>query len=152
MKEFTCSVDISSSRDNVIEIWKDPNQLKNWQEGFLGSEHITGGLDEVGSKTKLLYRVKGSKKEFDLIETILINELPNRYVGEYAGPGMVNTMDNQFIALSDNNTRWEARIEYKEIKGFLKVMAVLMPGMFKKQTQRWLDRFKVLVEEGSKAV
>lgn len=41
--------------------------------------------------------------------------------------------ENQFIAISYHNTRWDAELEYTKFYGFMtKLMAFLMPGMFKK--------------------
>ena len=52
-------------------------------------------------------------------------------------------MKKQFYVISEDITRWEAKLEYLEFRGFMhKLMAKLLPGMFKKQKQKWLNQFK----------
>jgi len=97
-----------------------------------------------GSKYQIQY---GGKRPFELIETLQIYEMPHRFKGLYEHKKMSNTMDNQFESLTENSTRWTAEIEYIILKGpLLKLFAWLMPGMFKKQTQKWLDQFKEYAE------
>jgi len=47
---------------------------------------------------------------------------------------------------------YKVEIEYTRFNGIMpKIMAFLMPGVFKKQTQKWLDQFKMFTEnEGRK--
>ncbi|NND94471.1 MAG: SRPBCC family protein [Flavobacteriales bacterium] len=150
MKKFTCSVDINAPMHKVVELWQDPNQLQHWQEGFLGIEPLSGEKGAVGSTMKMRYKMNRSKKEFQLIETILVNDLPNQFIGQYEGPGMVNTMNSEFQELPNGMTRWQAEIDYKIIRGFMmKLIAAIAPSMFKRQTQKWLDRFKELVESST---
>ncbi|NNF02301.1 MAG: hypothetical protein HKN22_06420 [Bacteroidia bacterium] len=56
-------------------------------------------------------------------------------------------MQNLFEESSAQSCTWIANIEYTKMNGFvIKLMATLMPGMFKKQIQKWLDRFKSFAE------
>ena len=60
---------------------------------------------------------------------------------------MVNTMTNRFIPTSKNSTRYETEINYTKFIGFVhKMMALSMPGVFKKQVQTTIDRFKKYAE------
>ncbi len=50
---------------------------------------------------------------------------------------MDNTMNNRFTSLSENQTRYDAEIEYIEMRGFMvKAITFLFPSMFKKQAQK----------------
>lgn len=110
-------------------------------------EVLEGNSGEVGSITKMRYSVMKGKREIDLIETILVNDLPEKFIGEYKGPGMVNTITSEFTSLGEGATRWTAEVHYTEVKAFMmKIMFLLAPKMFKNQTQQWLDRFKEHVE------
>ena len=116
----------------------------------MGAEHISGEVGAVGSKMMLRYKIR--KREMNLEETVLENNLPDTFVGEYATDTMTNTMANTFFEVNDSETRWEAEIHYTALNGWLiKVMAFLFPGMFKKQTQKWLNQFKSFVENRSQA-
>ncbi|MEX0288264.1 MAG: hypothetical protein AB3N14_04065 [Flavobacteriaceae bacterium] len=118
--------------------------MKKSQDGFQSKELLEGGAWEVGSKSKMNY------KNLELIETILINKLPQEFIGLYEHKHMVNTMYCKFTALDDNLTQLDQEIHYTQFNGFIpKVMAKLFPGMFKRQVQKWLDQFKTVVEESS---
>jgi uncharacterized membrane protein len=142
---FTISVDIDQPIEKVVELWQDEKNLSKWQDGYLGSEMIFGHPGEVGTRTKMKYLM--GKRKIDLVEIILENKLPKEFLAKYESKTTVNTMHNVFESLSENKTRWTATIHYSSFTGFLvKAMAFLLPGMFKKQSQKWLDQFKVFVE------
>ena len=143
--KFTCSVVVQKPIDRTVALWNDPDNLKEWQDGFLGIEHLSGEPEAVGSKYK--FRYKMGRGEFDLIETVMINDLPGQFKALYEHKNMSNTMDSRFTALDENTTRWDAEIEYTIMRGFMiKLMSWIMPGMFKKQTQKWFDQFKEFAE------
>lgn len=143
--KFSCSVDINQSLDKVVELFRDENNFKEWQDGFESIEHISGNKGEQGAKSKIIYNNRGRKME--LIETIQVNKLPEEFSGLYEAKEMVNTMTSRFTSLGGNKTRYESEIEYISFHGFIpKMMAFLMPGLFKKQVQKWMDQFRDFVE------
>lgn len=146
--KFTCSVDISLPKNEVAQLWQDPNNLKEWQDGFKGIEHISGEPGKEGAKSKLMYSSK--RGDFDLFETILENKLPDEFRGEYDHSHMTNTMHTKFTEKPDGSTHYESEFIYTIKKGFiLKIISNFFPGMFRKQTQKWLDQFKVFAESRS---
>lgn len=143
--KFTCSVEINQSIDKVSELFNDTRNLKEWQDGFISLDHISGTKGEPGAKSRIRY--KAGRHEIELIETITEKDLPHTFKGTYEAKQMANTMKNRFISLGPDHTRWEAEIEYIRISSFMmKIMATLFPGMFRKQTQKWLDQFKAFAE------
>jgi hypothetical protein len=119
--------------------------LVKWQDGFKSITHLSGEPEAVGSKYRFLYSNKG--KEFELIETILVNDLPKEFVGQYEHIHMTNTMKNTFQEVRPGVTLWNAEIEYTILKGFvIKMIAKIFPSMFRKQTQKWLNQFKTFAE------
>lgn len=144
--KFNCSVEIDLPVDQVTTLWSNPENLKHWQDGFVSMDQISGEPGEPGSKSKMIYG--SGKRKIELVETIKTNDLPREFSGKYEAKEMVNLMTNRFQALGENQTRWEAEIEYIQFNGFMpKLMATLMPGMFRKQTQKWLDQFKQFAEQ-----
>lgn len=141
--KFTCSIDINLPINKVAFLFEDEDSAKHWQDNFESITLISGEKRIPGSKYRMLY---GGKRPFELIETLQIYEMPYRFKGLYEHEKMTNTMDNHFEVLSENTTRWTADIEYTILKGPIKLFAWLMPGMFKKQTQKWLDQFKQYAE------
>ncbi len=143
--KFNCTVSIKAPIDTVVELFDNVENLDKWQDGFISFEHLSGTVGEKGAKSKLIYKI--GKKEMELIETIITKELPNQFIGLYEAKTMTNIMKNSFVAVSENLTRYDVEIEYTKFNGFMvKAMAFLMPGMFKKQTQKWLNQFRDFVE------
>lgn len=146
--KFTCSVTIDQPLDRVVQLFKDPSKLKEYQPGFLRKEHISGTPWEEGAVSKMYYEFR--KGEMELTETVMKNDLPHEFLGHYHHKHMDNTMLCRFIPIDDNTTRYDTGIEYTAFRGFMpKMMAKLFPGMFRKQVQKWLDNFKAYAEKGS---
>ncbi len=146
--KFTCTVDIDLPRKEVIALWENPENLAQWQDGFQYMEHISGEKGKAGAKSKMAYIMNG--KEMILEETIVSSNLPIDFTGYYKSDKTENTMENYFTELSENQTRWEANIHYTLMEGFiLKLILKLFPSMFQKQTQKWMDQFKVFAERNA---
>ena len=143
--KFTCSVDIDLPRDRVVELFDNPDNMQHWQEGFVSFDRISGKHGAPGSKSKLVYL--NGKRKIELIETLDVYNLPEEMSGSYDHSNMTNSMKNFFHVLGDNKTRWDSELDYTIKKGLmLKLMAKLAPGMFRKQSQKWMDNFKVWAE------
>jgi len=144
--KFHCSVDINQPIDKVIQLWDQVENLKEWQTGFISYTHLSGEEGKEGAKARFVF--KHGSGTMELIETIQVMNLPEEMTALYEHTHTVNTMTNRFTALSDASTRWTADLDYIKLNGFvIKVMAKLFPGMFKKQTQKWLDQFKAFAEK-----
>lgn len=143
--KFKCQVDIDLPREKVIELFDSVDNLKHWQDGFISFEHLTGEPGEVGSTARMMYEMNG--RPMELIETVTVKNFPDEFSGTYVHKHMTNSMVNKFEWLASDKTRWTAEIEYTQLNGFMiKMMAFLMPGIFKKQTQKWLNQFKAFAE------
>lgn len=139
--KFTCSIVINKPKAYVAKHFEDPEALKQSQKGFQSVEHLSGNEGEAGAKSKLIY------DKFELIETIIHNKLPDEFYARYEHKNMINTMHTNFTALTENETKLTTIIEYTVFKGFLiNLMAKLFPGMFKKQVNKWLVKFKKYTE------
>lgn len=143
--KFSCSVDIDKSRDEVVRLFDNPDNMRHWQDGFISFTPQSGTAGKVGAQSLIKYDIKGRK--MDLLETVTKNNLPQEMHGTYEGDFGKNTMHNYFKVVGPNRTRWISDLEYQEMNGFImKTMAKLMPSMFRKQTQKWMDQFKVFAE------
>lgn len=144
--KFKCSIEIDLPREKVVELFDNSDNMKHWQDGFVSFEHLSGEAGKVGAKSRILYNNNG--REMELIETITVNNLPDEFSGIYVHKHMTNSMVNKFEWLAASKTRWTAEIEYTQLNGMMiKMMVFLMPGMFRKQTQKWLNQFKVFAEK-----
>jgi uncharacterized membrane protein len=144
--KFTCTVIIEKPINQVVEFFINPDNLKEYQDGFLGKELVSGKPAQVGTVSKIFYQQ--GKRKMEITETVTSNNLPHEFSGFYHHIHMDNTMTNRFTSLSENRTQYDAEIEYTVLRGFMvKTVAFLFPRMFKKQVQKWLDQFKEFAEK-----
>ena len=149
MKPYTVSIDIDLPRDRVIELFDNVENLPKWQTGLQSFEHVSGEPGQVGAKSKMVFL--NGKQRIELIETITKRDLPDEFNGLYEWGGGSNTLDNRFIELAPDKTRWESTCSYELRHMFLKLMGTFMPGMFKKQNLKFMQNFKAFAEEGRDA-
>ena len=114
------------------------------------SNKITGKINktivQVGTKSKIRYNMNG--REIEMIETITKKELPERYDFTFEAKGMYNEIENHFIETESEKTKWISHNMF-EAKGFLKLLTILMPGSFKKQSFKYMVDFKNFAEKAT---
>ncbi len=139
------SIEINKPIALVTRLFADPAYLKEYQDGFVKKELISGEQGQNGVVSKMYY--KDEKREMVLTETIIKNELPDLFEAFYHHKHMDNTMKCEFTALDEQRTLYEYEFEYTRFSGFMpKLMALLFPGMFRKQGEKWMKQFKEFVE------
>lgn len=139
--KFKCTVEIDAPIDDVCRIFSNPDHAKNWHADLVSITPVDGHPGEVGSTAILKF------PRFDLHETVISNNLPNEFTGEYLAEGICwNTMKNQFTDLGDGKTRYDVAINYRFDGFMVKVMSKIMPWMFRKQVLKSMQRFKSFAE------
>ncbi|MBG6132657.1 hypothetical protein IWQ47_003882 [Aquimarina sp. EL_43] len=138
-------IEIDQSLHKVAELFANPDNLKEYQDGFIKKELISGEKGKVGAVSKMYY--KHGKHDMELTETITKNELPHSFEASYHHKHMDNTMKCNFIALGDKKTKYEFEYEYTRINWVMpKLMAILFPSMYRKPAEKWLRQFKEFAE------
>lgn len=144
---YTLTVDIALPLAKIIELFNNPQNWSKWREGFISFEAIVGTPGEEGSKTKLLN--KFGRSETEIVETVEVKTLPKEMICTYEAPGSWmgawNRVINRFSELGPNETRWEFESELR-CRGLLKIMAFLMPGMFRRAALKEMNNFKKFAE------
>ncbi|MGH1366194.1 MAG: SRPBCC family protein [Calditrichia bacterium] len=144
--KYTCTVEIDLPRDKAAKLWADESNFKEWQDGFISIERLSGDAEAEGTKSRIL--LKQGKGQMELIETIIHSNLPEEKKAFYEHIHMDNTQTTTFEAITATRTRCISEVEYTKFKSFIpKVMAFLFPGVFKSQSQKWLDQFKAFAEK-----
>ena len=141
--KYTVETTINLPRQRVIELFDNPDNLKHWMEGLISFEHVSGMPGQVGAKSKLTFQL--GKRRMELIETITKRDLPDEFSGTYEANGVFNIQSNRFIAVDDKTTKYISETEF-QFKGFMKILGLLMPGAFKKQSMKYLLDFKKFAE------
>ena len=139
---YSVTVEINLPRERVIELFDNPDNMPNWQPSLLSFTHLTGEAGQAGATSELKYQM--GKREITMIETITERNLPDVFSGTYETKGVWNQVSNHFVELN-GKTMWTMNTVFK-CTGMLRIMAWLMPGMFKKQTTADMLSFKAFAE------
>lgn len=141
--KYTSEIEINKPIDKVIELFDNPENMKKWMNGLQSFEPLSGKPGYPGAKSKLKFKM--GNREIEMIETITTRNLPEEFSGTYEANGVFNIVVNKFIRLSDIKTKYVTENEF-QFKGFMKIIGLLMPGAFKKQSLKYLTDFKNFVE------
>lgn len=143
---YQLELEIGAPRARVVELFLDPGNLKKWQPDLVSFEQIGPGKPrEAGTKSKQVHRM--GKREMQLVETITIHNPPEKFAATYEAEGVWNLIGNRMTETSAGTTRWVLDTEYKFSSLMMKFFALLFPGMFKKQTLKFMQRFKEFAEQ-----
>lgn len=143
--KYKQSISINLPREEVVKKFSDPDNLKHWQRGFIFMKPINGKSGEEGSQNLLKYKM--GKREIEMTETILNNDLPKEFDASYEAKGVYNIQKNKFIIPEEAKTEWISDSEFN-FSGFMKIIGSLMPGAFKKQSLQYMKDFKAFAEDG----
>ena len=141
---YSVSIEIQASFQKVTQRFLDLDQQKNWQENLLSHETVEGVRGMAGSVNKLRYQM--GKRIIDMRETILSINPETTMSATYEAKGVLNQVDNRFIAVHDALTEWHVTNEFY-CKGMAQIMAIFTPWLFKKETLRYMNLFKEFVEK-----
>ena len=143
--KYTVEIDIDLPHDKVIELFDSTDNLYKWQKGLQSFEHLSGDPGQPDARSKLQFKM--GKREIDMIETVTLRQLPDRFDGTCDAQRVHNVVRNIFTEQVPGKTRWASENEF-QFSGFMKVMAVLMRGAFSKQSLKYMQAFKAFAEDG----
>ena len=142
--KYICEIEINQPIKKVVELWTDENNFTKWQDDFKSITLLDGSINTVGAKSEIIFE---GKHKIELIETIIISNLPTEKKALYEHKMMSNTQSSRFIAINDNKTQYISEVEYIKFNGLMmKIIAKLFPSKFKVQSQKWMNQFKVFAE------
>jgi hypothetical protein len=146
--KFKTEVTINRPLEIVVKYFSDPQYLEFYQDGFLRKDLISGESGQEKAVSKMYYQQ--GKREMELEETILNQNLPDHFKGYYHHKHMDNTMEARFKAIDKNTTHYESEIHYTAFRGFMpKLLSIIGKSMFRKQVRKWMYNFKIFVEAQS---
>ena len=141
--KYSHEITIDLPREKVLEIFDKKENLFKWQKGLQSFDHVSGTEGEEGAVSKMVF--KNGKRVLEMEEKIIKKNFPDHYYFEFTAKGLTNWNDNSFLEASPTQTKWTQSNVFKG-KGMVKVMMVLMPGMFKKQSFKYMQDFKTFAE------
>jgi carbon monoxide dehydrogenase subunit G len=144
--KYKCSATINKPLQEVTAKFIDTNNLKHWQPGLQSYEHVSGQPGQPGAVSNFTFLM--GKRKMVLTETILVNNLPDEFSVEFEGGSMKNIVRSYFKSIDENSTSYESDNEF-DMKGAMKILGWIMPGLFKKQSMVYVNNFKNFVENGT---
>ena len=141
--KYTLSTIIDKPIDEVVILFNNQENLYKWMEGLESIDLFEGVAGKKGAKSRMHF--KYGRREMDMLETIIENDLPRKMVTTYDAKGVSNIIFTSMESIEGNKTKYNSTQEFK-MHGFMKVVAFLAPKMFKKQTNKILTNFKNFAE------
>lgn len=143
--EYTTTVEIDLPRNQFLEILTNEENMKHWMRGLVSYERLSANKNTEGARTA--FKFKMGKREMNMVETILKVNFPEEFFVAYDSKGVHNVQKNYFEE-KNGKTIWSSKSEFKFDSFMMKLMAFLMPGLFKKQSRQYADDFKNFAEKG----
>lgn len=144
--KYSGHIDIDKPLEEVVDFFSDSENQVKWQDGFIKKEQLKGTGRESGAQIKLYY--KYGNRDMILTETVISNDLPNSIESTYHHKHMDNTMKCSFTPIGQDKTRYQYEYEYTRISWIMpRLMAILFPGMYRKQGEKWMKQFKEAIEK-----
>ncbi|MFI6510848.1 SRPBCC family protein [Streptosporangium sp. NPDC050855] len=153
---YTVSIEIALPREKTVQLLSDPAHLPKWLRGLVLHEPLSGEHGQLGTTSRVVLQTGGRK--FECIETITRREpadlrrIPRTSVvhfdREIVGEGMWSAVRERLTEAGPETTLWESENEYR-FNGFaMKLVRLVMPGAFRKQSQQHMQDFKAFAEQG----
>ncbi|TDD57807.1 SRPBCC family protein [Kribbella antibiotica] len=154
--KYTNSIEIALPREQVAQLLANPAHLPKWLRGLVEHEPVSGIHGELGTKSRVV--MQSGKQTMELSETVtrrepadLHNIPPGTIVHfdrEVVGPGMWSVARDRLIEAGPDTTLWEQDSEFRFSGLMMRLVGLLMPRTFHKQSQQHLEDFKAFAEQG----
>lgn len=135
-------LDINLPRHQVLERYRNPDNLKEWFIGFREFNHLAGRPCAINSRFEVVFRVGNMTIRVE--ETITRNDLPEEIWYEEYTEGITNLQKNLFIEVDEKTTKWVIISNYES-----EYIHYIGLSAFKKKTLKFMRSFKRYVEKES---
>ncbi|MCZ2814883.1 SRPBCC family protein [Modestobacter sp. VKM Ac-2984] len=154
--EFTNSIEIALPREGVAQLLADPAHFPKWLRGLVLHEPLSGVHGQLGTTSRVV--MQSGQRQTELTETITRREpadlrgIPTATVvhfdREIVGPGMWSVVRDRLTEADPGTTLWESESEYRFSGLLMRLVGLLMPRAFRKQSQQHMQDFKEFAEQG----
>lgn len=145
--KYQVEILIDKPLDQVVALFDDPDNLGAWQPGFQSWEQLSGEHGQPGMQTRLVYL--NGKRRVEMIETLEVYDLPREFTATFEAPGMKMRVQSLFEAVGEQQTRWVSNNDGSVSGIMMRLVRLLMPGCFKKESLRFMRHFKEFAEQGA---
>ena len=154
--KYTVSIEIALPRERVVGLLADPAHLPKYLRGLVLHELLSGSYAEVGSTSRVVLQM--GKQKIEGTETItrrepvdlreISRESVVRFEREIVIEGMWNAVRDRLTEAGPQTTLWQSENEYRFSSLLMRLMGLLMPGAFRKQSRQHMQDFKAFAEQG----
>lgn len=155
--KYTVSIEIALPREKVVQLLADPALIPKWVRGVVLHEPLSGVHGQLGTKARVVMQT--GQQKFEAIETITRREpadlhgIPRGSVvyfeREIVGGGMWNAARERLTEAGPDTTRWVSENEYRFSGLLMRLVGLVMPGSFRKQSLQIMQDFKAFAEHGT---
>ena len=154
--KYTISIEIALPLKTVAQLLADPANIPSWLRGVVLHEPLNGLHGQVGTRSRIV--MKTGQQTFEAIETITRREptdlknIPKgtavHFEREIAAEGMWSAARERLTEASPTATLWESENEYRFSSVMMRLVGLMMPGTFRKQSLQHMLDFKAFAEYG----
>ena len=154
---YTVSIEIALPLETVAQLLADPANIPEWLRGVVLHEPLNGLHGHVGTRSRVV--IETGQQRFEAIETITRREpadlqnIPKgtvvHFEREIAAEGMWSAARERLTEASPTATIWESENEYRFGSVIMRLVGLLMPGTFRKQSLQHMLDFKAFAEYGT---
>jgi hypothetical protein len=154
--KYTISIEIALPREEVAQLLADPAHLPKWLRGMVQHEPLSGVHGQVGTISRVVMQT--GQQKFEGTETITrrepadLHRIPKgsvvHFEREIIGEGMWSVVRDRLTEASPDTTLWVSESEYRFSSLLMRLVGILMPGAFRKQSQQHMQDFKAFAEQG----
>ncbi|WP_250006782.1 SRPBCC family protein [Actinoplanes sp. M2I2] len=154
--KYTVSLEIARPRGRVVELLTDPAYLPMWLRGLVLHEPLSGEHGQVGTTSRVVLQM--GRQEFECTETVTRREPLDlhglgredvvHFEREIVGEGMWSAARERLTASGPEATLWVSENEYRFSSLLMRLVGVVMPGAFRKQSLQHMQDFKAFAEHG----
>ncbi len=154
--KYTVSIEIALPLEKVAQLLADPAHIPKWLRGVVLHEPLSGTHGQVGTVSRVVMQM--GEQKFEGTETITRREPVDLHVipkgsvvhfeREIVSKGMWNAARERLIEASSDTTLWVSESEYRFSGLLMRLVGLVMPGAFRKQSQQHMQDFKAFAEQG----
>lgn len=154
--KYTVTIEIARPREEVAQLLADPAHLPKWLRGLVLHEPLSGVHGQVGTRSRVVMQM--GQQQMEGTETITRREpaelrrIPKgsvvHFEREIVSEGMWSAVRDRLTEASPDTTLWVSENEYRFSGWLMRLVGLLMPGVFRKQSLQHMQDFKAFAEQG----
>ena len=154
--KYTVSIEIALPRERTVQMLADPEHFPKWLRGLVLHEPLSGVHGQVGTISRVV--IQTGRQQMECTETITRREpvdlhgIPSgsivHFDREIVAKGMWSAVRERLTEAGPETTLWESESEYRFSGLLMRLVGLLMPAAFRKQSQQHMQDFKAFAEQG----